>query len=189
MQRRLTAATAREFLRKRDDLETLRILYCYQIGSTFVHLGLMEDAIISAMSICDRVKVANVLGVDAPAWRRMTEKTSTLQSSTLGSLITILSRHGVRPDDLAYLKWVKARRDFFVHRLFQQGDWPGELGEGEFAFHHRRLLYLEIIFGRAARQVWRIFARADLMALTDLGPDGVLMMNFDLFGQTNPNPS
>jgi hypothetical protein len=179
----LTASAGRAFLQKRDDVDILRILYCYQMGSTFVHLGMMEDAIVRAMSICDRVRVANVLATDAPNWRRLIEKTSTLQSSTMGSLINILSRHAIGSEDLSYLRWVKTKRDFFVHRLFHQGEWPGELDEGEIAVLHRRLLYLEVIFDRAGHRIWRIFARAKLLALTDLGSDGLLMMNPDLFGE------
>jgi maleylacetate reductase len=45
----------------------------------------------------------------------------------------------------------------------------------------RRLLYLEKTFRRASRRVWKIFARAGLMLLQDLGDDGLLMMNPDIF--------
>lgn len=182
MKRTLSAATARRFLENQNDLEALRILYVAQIGSVFTRLSLMEHTIIRAMAICDRVKVANALGVDTPAWRRLIDKTDTLQSSTLGNLIAILSRHGLDSADLSYLKWLKARRDFFVHRLFNDVGWPDELDEVTLPWSFRSLLYLEIIFDRAAHCIWRILARANLMAMTDLGPDGVLMMNLDLFG-------
>jgi hypothetical protein len=35
----MTASAIREFLSERDDLEVLRIHYCYQIGSTFTRLN------------------------------------------------------------------------------------------------------------------------------------------------------
>ena len=61
----------------------------------------------------------------------MIDKRTKLQSSTLGNLISILAKHDIAPGDLHYLKWVKAKRDFFVHRFFHQGGWPGELGNEE----------------------------------------------------------
>src|SRR5258708_36521680 len=122
MRRPITASAVRALMSAQEDLDVLRIHYCYQIGSTFVNLAMMEDTIIHAMSICDRIKVANLLGADASNWSQLLiEKTSKLQSSTLGNLISILSKHSIAPGDLEYLKWVKAKRDFFVHRFFHQG--------------------------------------------------------------------
>ena len=181
MRKPITAEAVRDFISAREDLEVLRIHYCYQIGSTFVNLSLMEDTIVSAMALCDRVKVANLLGPDTSNWNRLISKTRGLQSSTLGQLVTILSKHEVTPPDLSYLRWVTERRNFFVHRFFHQGDWPGELGEQEISILCRRLLYLEHIFVRASHRIWRIFARANLMGYQDLGPDGALLINLDLF--------
>ena len=48
-----TAPAFRTFMAGAEDLDVLRIPYCYQIGSTFVSLALMEDTIIDAMWICD----------------------------------------------------------------------------------------------------------------------------------------
>jgi hypothetical protein len=184
----LTASTFREFLRERGDLEVLRVHYCYQIGSTFVNLAVMEGTIISAMSSCDRIKVANLLGPDASNWQRLVNKTSALQSSTLGNLISILSRHEISREDLTYLKWVKAKRDFFIHRFFHRGEWPGELEGGEIDAACRKLLYLEIIFRRASRRIWHIFARSNLMTLHDLGSDGIVMTNLGLFEENLEQP-
>jgi hypothetical protein len=180
MRKPINAPTVRAFMSAREDLDVLRIHYCYQIGSTFVNLALMEDTIIRAMSICDRIRVTDLLGPDASNWSRLIDKTNKLQSSTLGNLISVLSKHSVVPADLDYLKWVKAKRDFFVHRFFHQGDWPGELADEEIEALCRKLLYLEIIFVRASHRIWRIFGRANLMHYQDLGDDGVLMMNLDL---------
>ena len=41
----------------------------------------------------------------------------------------------------------------------------------------RRLLYLEHIFLRAQNQIYRIFQRAGLVEIMDLGEDGSLVMN------------
>jgi hypothetical protein len=111
----------------------------------------------------------------------MIDKRTKLQSSTLGNLILILSKHGIAPGDLHYLNWVKEKRDFFVHRFFQQGCWPGELVDNEIDATCRKLLYLKVIFARAGDRIWRIFERSDLMSCQNLGKDGVLMMNLDLF--------
>ena len=45
----------------------------------------------------------------------------------------------------------------------------------------RRLRYLEVIFYRASRRIWKIFGNAGLLVYTDLGADGALLMNPDLF--------
>ena len=118
-------------------------------------------------------------------WQRLVNKTSALQSSTLGNLVSILSRHEISREDLTYLKWVKVKRDFFIHRFFHRGEWPGELEGGEIDAACRKLLYLEIIFRRASRRIWHIFARSNLITLHDLGSDGILMTNLGSF-EGNP---
>jgi hypothetical protein len=177
----ITASEFRTFVAERDDLDALRIRYCYEIGSTFVSLALMEDAIVNAMSICDRVKLTNLLGPVASDWSQMIDKRDRLQSSTLGNLIVILSKHDIARADLEYLRWVKAKRDFYVHRFFHQGSWPGDLGDVEISVLCRRLRYLAAVFARASHRIWRIFQRANLMGYEDLGQDGILMNNLDLF--------
>src|SRR3954468_23875906 len=61
MRKALTGSAFRKFIAEQDESDMLRIQYCYQIGSTFVVLGLMESTVIDAMGVCDRIKVANVL--------------------------------------------------------------------------------------------------------------------------------
>lgn len=184
MQRKpLTASTVKDFMEPRSDLEVIRIHYCYRIGSTFVNLALMEDAIINAMSMCDRIKVAGILGTDAPTWERMQQKNDKLKSSTLGSLIAILAKHSILDTDLAYLRWVKEKRDFFIHRFFHVHYWPGELHEELITIMCRRLLYLETTFSRASHRIWKIFRNAGLVTYVDLGKDGALLMNPGLFDE------
>lgn len=143
----------------------------------------MENSIINAMAICDRIKVAGLLGPDARAWERMQQKNDELKSSTLGKLITLLAKHNVQNTDLAYLRWVKQKRDFFVHRFFHEQRWPGELDEESLTIMYRRLLYLETIFFRASHRIWKIFGDADLMTYVDLGKDGALLVNHDLLDE------
>lgn len=180
MGRSLSTQDVRDFLSAPEDADIHRIHYCYQIGSTFVHLALMENSILQAMSVCDRIKVTNLLGSDASNWNQLISKVNKLQKSTLGGLIAILSKHGVARSDLDYLNWVKARRNFFVHHFFYQANWPGDLDDDEINVLCRRLRYLEIVFSRASNRIWRIFGRANLMHYQDLGENGVLMTNLDL---------
>jgi hypothetical protein len=177
MEKDIPVRDIRKFLSTQRNIDILRTYYCYQIGSTFVNLGLMETTIIHAMAMCDRIELSKALLDDAPAWQHIVERHSQLQSSTLGSLVAILTKHGVGQADLAYLKWVKDKRDFFVHRFFHDEPWPGDLPEGAIRVLCRRLLYLEHIFFRAGKRIWKIFGRAGLMEYHDLGEDGAVMIN------------
>ncbi len=180
MRHEMSASVFREFISGCGDTDAERIHYCYQLGSTFTSLALMEDTIINAMLICDRISVAKVLQADAEKWKQFLEKRKQLQDSTLGTLISILAKHGIAADDLSYLRWVKNNRDFFVHRFFHDGHWPGELAQGQVEPLRRRLLYLERIFTRAGQRIWKVFDRAGLMHRVDLGRSGSLMLNTDL---------
>jgi hypothetical protein len=177
MEKDIPVRKVRKFLSPQRNIDIMRIYYCYQIGSTFVNLGLMENTIIQAMAMCDRIELSKALQDDAPAWQRIVERHSQLQSSTLGNLIAIMSKHGIGQADLTYLKWVKDKRDFFVHRFFHDEPWPGDLSEGSIRVLCRRLLYLEHVFNRAGNRIWKIFGRAGLMEYHDLGEDGAVVMN------------
>ena len=181
MTRTHTAKLFRQFLNDCDETDLMRIQYCYQLGSTFVHLSMMEDMIIRAMSICDGIKIAKVLGPDVRKWQHLIHKTRVIEGSTLGSMIQILSKHGIRENDLKYLRWVKEKRDIFVHRLFRNGEWPGELDADECQVMVRRLRYLEIVFERASGRIFPILGRVGLMEITNLGADGILASNPGLF--------
>ncbi|MGN6311759.1 MAG: hypothetical protein ACTHNN_19640 [Xanthobacteraceae bacterium] len=172
----------REFISTLDNQQSARYQYCYHLGSTFVHVNRMEDSIIWCMSMCDRVKVKSILGEDASNWDRFAKKLDTLQGSTLGSLISILSRHNIQETDLQYLRWLKGKRDLFIHRIFREGAWPGNLSQDDCAIMIRRLCYLELIFMRGSSQIWKVLQRAGLMHLEILS-DGMLAMNLDFFDE------
>ena len=176
-----TAKLFRQFLNEHDDTDLMRVQYCYQLGSTFVHLSMMEDMIIRAMSMCDGIKVAKVLGPDAPKWEQLIHKTKEIEGSTLGNMIQILSKHGILDEDLKSLRWVKEKRDLFVHRLFRGGEWLGDLDAAECQVMVRRLRYLEIVFERTSYRIWRILARARLLEITNLGSEGILANNPGFF--------
>ena len=169
--------TVRKFLSPKRDLDVMRIYYCYQLGSTFVSLGLMETRIVTAMMMCDRIKLAKLIHDDVPSWDSIAARHAQLQSSTLGNLLTILAKHHIAESDLKYLRWVATKRNFFIHRFFETEAWPGDLSEHGVRVMSRRLLYLEHIFRRAASRIYRIFQRAGLVEITDLGEDGSLIMN------------
>ncbi len=186
MNKNIPASAIRKFLSPPANIDVFRIYYCYQVGSTFISLNSMENTIIDAMAMCDRIRLENALQDDAPAWRRIIERYKRFKSSTLGNLITILSKHGLNQADLNYLKWVKNKRDFFVHRFFHNGRWPGDLPEDAMRVLCRRLLYLEHIFHRAGYRIWKIFARAKLLKYQDLGEDGAFISNIEMFEGEEP---
>jgi hypothetical protein len=177
----MPARKVRKFLSPKRNIDVMRIYYCYQLGSTFVSLGALERQIITAMMTCDRIKLAKVIKDDVPFWDSIAARHDHLQSSTLGNLLTILAKHNIIESDLAYLKWVVAKRNFFVHRFFETEAWPGDLSEQGVRNMSRRLLYLEHIFLRAERRIYRIFERAGLVEIIDLGEDGQLISNVDAF--------
>ncbi len=167
-------------LEQLSDIDLLRAHYCYQIGSTFVACALLEDSVVTSMLICDEVKIAHVLGADLSKWEELVVKQKHLHASTLGSLISLLAKHGILPSDLAYLRWLKSKRDFFVHRFFQTGPWPGDLDEQQIDGVCRTLGALEIIFRRGAERIIPIFGRAKLITLQNVA-GGYLAINNSLF--------
>lgn len=159
-----------------SDLEFARFRYCQEMAGTYLAIGKLEDMLISAMHMCDRVKLKKALGADLDRWSQSLEKKARLQSSTLGSLIKILESHPVVPEDIAYLRWVKDKRDYFIHRLFHEGAWPGLLDVDDCRAMTRRLLAIQLLLARAERNIWSIFERADFVALQRFD-EGTLVMN------------
>lgn len=172
-----SAPEVRKLLGLIDDIDVVRFYYCYEIGSTFTAMSLMESDIVSAMLVCSNVKVKSKLGKDFIQWREIVEKQKVLQDSTLGSLLTILSKHNLNVEDLAYLRWIKQKRDFFIHRYFHIGCWPGEMDERHIRSLNRTLRYLQILFRRASAKIWKIFVRAGLMQVVEQFEEGTLLMN------------
>jgi hypothetical protein len=162
-----SASDVRNQLTAMTEIEILRFHYCYEIGSTFTSLSLMESEITNAMLICDKVEVNLKLGADSEEWRKLLEKQKLLQDSTLGSLIKILSKHSFNPQNLAYLHWIKGKRDFFIHRFFHIGCWPGDMNEEQLSSLVRTLRYLQILFVRASRRIWMIFIATGFLRTAD----------------------
>lgn len=183
--KKISARQIRKFFSTDSDTDVFRIYYCYQIGSTFIGLSLMETTIIAAMTMCDKIKVTKALGEDMKAWENIIERQSHLQNSTLGNLIGILSKHEIGGRDMDYLKWVKDKRDFFIHRYFRSEPWPGDLSINDIRILNRQLFYLDIIFHRATNKIYKILARAGLVEYYDLGGDGALIANVGSFASEN----
>lgn len=137
----------------------------------------LEHTLTTAMLMCDKISVGRALQDDMAAWERLLAKQNTLQDSTLGSLISILDRHNISKRDVAYLKWIKRKRDHFVHRQFHDGSWPGDLHLDDCRYVTRRLVAVQIWLSRANRQIWKIFQRAGFVDIEDLGEDGQLIAN------------
>jgi hypothetical protein len=182
MKKEISATKFREILAHQDDDDLLRIWYCYELGSTFVIYNSLEDTLIGTMLMCDKVAVATRLGQDAEAWEKLLDKQQNLQSQTFGNLIKVLSRH-IDHNDLSYLKFIKEKRDFFIHRFFRRGEWPGDLHDEDLVYLIRRLLFFQQIFMRASDRIPSIFGRSGLLLVQDLGENGFLLFNQNLFDQ------
>ena len=164
-----------------SDLDIARFLYCQEMAGAYLAVGKFESMLISAMHMCDRVKLQKTLGADQTAWERSLAKKAQLEGSTLGSLISILERHHINDADIAYLRWIKDKRDYFVHRLFHEGAWPGELDELDCQYMRRRLVAIQLWLERGERNIWLIFERAGFVELDRLGDGSLLAMNMGLY--------
>lgn len=86
---------------------------------------------------------------------------------------------------LLYLRWLKSKRDFFIHRFFHTGAWPpGDLSEELVDSVCRTLGALEIIFRRGAERMIHVLGRAGLMKVEALS-GGYLAINPGSFEETN----
>lgn len=170
-----------EILGSMSDLDVARFLYCQEMAGAYLAVGKFETMLISAMHMCDRIRLQMKLGRDTNAWTRSLEKKAQLEGSTLGSLIKILERHDVDRADIAYLRWIKDKRDYFVHRLFHEDAWPGELSEEGCALMRRRLIAIQHWLARGERNIWLIFERAGFVELERLGDGGLLAMNMGVY--------
>lgn len=164
-----------------SDIEVARFLYCLEMAGTYIAVGKFENMLISAMHMCDRVKVQKILYQDQDLWMRSLEKKALLEGLTLGYLIKILEQHGVNKSDIAYLRWIKDKRDYFVHRLFHDYTWPGDLSEAGCHFMRRRLLAIQLWLERGERNVWSIFERAGFIELDHLADGSQLAMNVGVY--------
>lgn len=164
-----------------SDLDIARFLYCQEMAGAYLAVGKFESMLITAMHMCDRVKLRMKLGPDSDAWTRSVQKQAQLEGSTLGSLIKILERHEVDAADIAYLRWVKDKRDYFVHRMFHEDVWPGDLDEDGCRVMRRRLIAIQIWLERGERNVWLIFERAGFVELDRLPDGGMLAVNMGIY--------
>ncbi len=164
-----------------SDLDIARFLYCQEMAGAHLAVGKFESMLITAMHMCDRVKLQMKLGPDSDAWTRSVQKQAQLEGSTLGSLIKILERHNVDGDDIDYLTWVKDKRDYFVHRMFHEDVWPGDLDEDGCRVMRRRLIAIQLWLERGERNVWLIFERAGFLELDRLPDGGMLAMNIGIY--------
>lgn len=164
-----------------SDVDFARFRYCQEMAGSYLAVGKFEDMLISAMLMCDRVKLKKTLGDDSARWAQLLAKKEQLQGSTLGSLLKILEAHPVAPEDINYLKWIKDKRDYFVHRLFHDGAWPGDLDEKDCLYMTRRLLAIQLWLSRAERNIWSIFERAGFVELNRLADGGILATNMGLY--------
>ena len=96
-------------------------------------------------------------------------------------MIKILESHAIAEADLRYLKWIKDKRDYFIHRLFHEGAWPGELDAESCRLMARRLFAIQTWLSRGQRNIWAIFERAGFVELDRLSDGSFLTMNLGIF--------
>jgi hypothetical protein len=72
-------------------------------------------------------------------------------------------------------------RDYFVHRLFHDGAWPGDLDEHGCRSMTRRLIAIQLWLARAERNVWSIFERARFFELDRLEDGSLLATNMGIY--------
>jgi hypothetical protein len=177
----ITKTELGELIEGMSDLDFARLRYCQEMAGAYIAAGKFEDMLVEAMQMCDRVKLKKALGPDKDRWERFLAKRAQLQGSTLGSLINILERHSVPKADIGYLKWIKDKRDYFVHRLFHDGAWPGDLDEEGCRMMTRRLIATQLWLSRGERNIWSIFERAGFVALDRLEDGSILAMNTGIY--------
>ena len=164
------------------EIDFARFLYCQHIAATHLATGQFEKKLISAILVCDQVKLEKALGADMQKWQQLLAKHKLLKASTIGSLVNILARHDIPETDIAYLRWVKDKRDYFVHRLYHDDAWPGDLDVSGCYTMIRRLIAIQFWLQRAERQIWRIFERARFVEL-DHVKGGILVTNMGIYHQ------
>ena len=123
----ITKAQLAAHIESMTDVDFARFIYCQHMAATHLAIGQFEHMLIAAMLMCDRVKVRHILNNDTERWEQILQRQLFLQRSTLGSLINVMKSHDIAEFDVAYLRWLKGKRDYFVHRLFNDGTWPGDL--------------------------------------------------------------
>ena len=106
----LTKAQLQGIIEGMSHLDVARFLYYLEMAGAYLAVGKFEDMLVSAMHMCDRVKLERALGPDMGSWERSLAKRAQLQGSTLGSLIKVLERHSVCKADIGYLQWIKGKR-------------------------------------------------------------------------------
>jgi hypothetical protein len=178
---RVTKHEVIELLESMNEEDFARFLYCQHMAATFLAVSKFEDSLVRAMQLCDRVKIKNALRDDLSLWDQALLKQEILRGSTLGLLINMLESHKVDSKDVGYLRWLKDKRDYFVHRLFHKGEWPGDLDIEDCRRMSRSLLAIQKWLNRGERQIWLIFERADFVELTHFDDGSILAMNLGVY--------
>ena len=165
-----------------SDEDFARFLYCQEISATFLAAQTFERSVVHAMLACDRVTLKNKFGKDVlEAWDKLIFKKKELDKSTLGTLISILEYNDFDGSDIKYLRWIKSKRDYVVHRLFQECPFPGNLDTIGCYYMSRRIHAIQILLNRAERRFWYIFQKHGLVEVSDMGKDGILIMPKDVY--------
>ncbi|MEA2938533.1 MAG: hypothetical protein QOC56_2037, partial [Alphaproteobacteria bacterium] len=89
------------------------------------------------------------------------------------------SKHAINSNDIKYLQFVVDKRNYFVHRFFRRGEWPGDMDEANCRHLVRRLIALSLLFNRVSHSIWEVLANNGLM-VREVFSEGALMFNPDV---------
>ncbi|WP_370191501.1 hypothetical protein [Qipengyuania sp.] len=165
-----------EYLDASSDDDVAATIYTSQIGRVFTALALVEDTFVSALWMCENVKLDGKKK-QLPRVREFDKRKGILKDQTFGNLISVLKSNGVSKEAISYFEFVKRMRDRFVHRFFDDNLWPGDLPAEGLLEHSRTLAVYEIIFNRANHRIWKVLGSEIFYEVVDLGDDGLLIMN------------
>jgi hypothetical protein len=161
------------------EVQFSKIYYCFYFGNVYVQLSLLEQTIMDALLMCN--KFDDVLRVSGGNAQELIRKQRILHASTLGSLLKYMEQGGVRREGLSYLRYLKDRRDLFIHNFFHSHAWPGDLRYQDAEVHIRRLRFLELTFARGVNRIWKVLSDSGHFVRVDLGADGAILYNTDMF--------
>lgn len=155
----------------------VKFLYWQQIAETFMAVVAFEASVINTMSMCNKIQIGEILGEEGSRAFAFMVKRKNLEESTLGNLIKILQKHKFDDSTLSYLKSVKNKRDYFIHRHFIKTPWPADISAEYCKLMIRRLIAIERILDRASLRIFKIFEREGFLTIHNIGKEGLLISN------------
>ena len=90
--------TTLDLIRGMSDEDMARFRYCQEMAGAYLAVGKLEDMLISAMHMCDRIRLKKALGADTDRWAQSLAKRALLQGSHRGRCRSRRRRYRSCPD-------------------------------------------------------------------------------------------